>query len=307
MIEVEDLSRQYGNLTAVSDVSFSVQSGDIVGMLGHNGAGKSTIMKMLTGALEPTAGRVTIDGHDMSEHRRALQERIGYLPENCPIYPDMSVMDYLDYRAVLQAVPKGDRADAVRRVVDATALREKALDPVSTLSRGYRQRVGVAQAILNNPDIIILDEPTSGLDPSQIHQMRDLIRSLSGHAAVLVSTHILQEVHATCDRVLMLREGELALDARLSELGGSNELVVTVDMDPAPARELFENIAGVTRVESLDDVDGRTRYRIEAEEDAQALAPTLAQRVQEAGYALYGLEPRARDLETVYAEVNQAA
>lgn len=307
MIEVDDLSRQYGSLAAVSGVSFSVKSGEIVGLLGHNGAGKSTIMKMLTGALEPTAGRVTIDDRDMREHRRALQQRIGYLPENCPIYPDMMVMDYLDYRAVLQGVPEHDRAAAVLRVVEATELQEKALDPVSTLSRGYRQRVGVAQAILNNPDIIILDEPTNGLDPSQIHHMRDLIRSLSGHAAVLVSTHILQEVNATCERVLMLREGELALDARLSELGGSDQLIVTADMDPAQARELFENVSGVASVESVDDQDGRTRYRIETEADAQALAPTLAQRVHEAGYALYGLEPRARDLEAVYAEVNQAA
>lgn len=307
MIEVDDLSRKYGNFTAVSDVSFAVQPGDIVGLLGHNGAGKSTIMKMLTGALEPTSGRVVIDGRDLREHRQALQRRIGYLPENCPIYPDMTVMDYLDYRAVLQGVPQARRAEAVRGAVASTALMEKALDPVSTLSRGYRQRVGVAQAILNNPDIIILDEPTNGLDPSQIHQMRDLIRSLAGHAAVLVSTHILQEVHAICDRVLMLREGRLALDTRLSELGGNDQLMVTVDLDPAPARKLFEGVPGVIRMESVDDVDGRARYRIEAEGDAQELAPLLARRVHEAGHALYGLAPSGRDLEAVYAEINQAA
>lgn len=307
MIEVEDLSRQYGDFAAVSDVSFTVQSGEVVGLLGHNGAGKSTIMKMLTGALEPTSGRVTIDGQDMRYNRLSLQKRIGYLPENCPIYPDMTVMDYLDYRAVLQGVAENERAASIRRVVEATALHEKALDPVATLSRGYRQRVGVAQAILNNPDIIILDEPTNGLDPSQIHQMRDLIRTLAADAAVLVSTHILQEVHATCDRVLMLRESRLALDTQLSELGASHQLLVTADMDPAKARELFEPTAGVTSVESVDDEDGRTRYRIEAETDARALAPKLAQQVHEAGYALYGLEPRSRDLETVYAEINQAA
>lgn len=309
MIDTDHLFRRYGELTAVDDVSFGVESGEIVGLLGHNGAGKSTIMKMLTGALEPTSGRVAIDGRDMRTHRRALQHRIGYLPENCPIYPDMTVMDYLDYRAVLQGTPESRREEAIHRAVERTALAEKALDLVSTLSRGYRQRVGVAQAILHEPDVIILDEPTSGLDPSQIHQMRDLIRSLAGHAAVLVSTHVLQEVHATCERVLMLREGQLALDAPLSELGGTDRLIVTTDIEPRRAKELFAAVPGVGNVEVASTGGEHRCYEIVADSDTDidTLAPALARRMHGAGYALYGLEPRTRDLETVYAEVNQAA
>lgn len=306
MIEVDELSRRYGDLIAVSEISFHVQSGEVVGLLGHNGAGKSTTMKMLTGALEPSSGRVIIDGLDMADHRRSLQRRIGYLPENCPIYPDMTVMDYLDYRAVLYGIPKADRGDAVRRAVESAALTEKAFDRVATLSRGYRQRVGVAQAILHEPDVIILDEPTSGLDPSQIHQMRELVRSLAGRAALLVSTHILQEVQAVCDRVVMLREGRLALDTPLADLGGANRLLLTVDLAPDRAIAVFGELPGVEGIEPLGG-DDRQRYAITTDSDAEELAPMLAHHAHEAGCALYRLEPKARDLETVYAEINAAA
>jgi len=307
MIEVESLSRRYGDLVAVSDVSFTVGSGEVVGLLGHNGAGKSTIMKMLTGSLEPSAGRVTIGGADMNEARRSIQARTGYLPENCPIYPDMSVYDYLDYQAVLHGVPEAQRTRAVRRAIHRTALEAKALDPVSTLSRGYRQRVGVAQAILHDPDVIILDEPTSGLDPSQIHEMRSLIRSLAEKAAVLVSTHILQEVQAVCDRVLILRQGELALDARLDELGGAHRLLLTIDAPPERAQQILGGVRGVKRVESLGGSGSHQRYAVLADDDAEALAPAVARSALDAGCALYTLEPETRDLEAVYAEVNAAA
>ena len=307
MIEVEQLARSYGDVVAVDGVSFGLQRGEVVGLLGHNGAGKSTIMKMLTGSLEPTSGRIVIDGFDMSEHRRALQGRIGYLPENCPVYPDMTVVDYLDYQAVLHGVQEADRAAAVRRAVERTDLGEKALDTVGTLSRGYRQRVGVAQAILHAPDVIILDEPTNGLDPAQIHEMRALIRSLAEGACVLVSTHILQEVRAVYDRVLMLREGHLALDAGLDDLGGASRLLLTVDADPERVREVFADMAGVSRVESLGGSGARQRYAVIAESDAEELAPAVARRAHESGCALYTLEPETRDLEAVYAEVNTAA
>lgn len=306
MIECSALTRRYGDFTAVADVSFRVEAGEVVGLLGHNGAGKSTIMKMLTGGLEPTSGRVIIDGQDMRWHRQALQKRIGYLPENCPIYPDMTVMDYLDYRAVLQGVPDAERAQAVRQAVERTALADRGMERIGTLSRGYRQRVGVAQAILHRPDVIILDEPTNGLDPSQIHQMRELIRSLSGHAAVLVSTHILQEVQAVCERALMLREGRLALDARLAELGGADRLRLTTDAELAQLRSLLADAEGVAEIAPLDGGGrGHYRYEVTASGDAEAIAPELARRVLAAGCALYRLEPQARDLDTVYAEINQ--
>ena len=217
MIQVEHLTRRYGDLMAVDDVSFHIGHGEIVGLLGHNGAGKTTIMKMMTGFLEPTSGSIRIDNLEIGDDTRAIQQRIGYLPENCPVYPEMTVIDYLDYQATLHGMADHEPSTAIARVIRRTALQEKAARTIQTLSRGYRQRVGVAQAILHQPNIVILDEPTNGLDPTQILQMRELIRELAKTATVIVSTHILQEVQAVCDRVLILRAGQLVVDSRKDE------------------------------------------------------------------------------------------
>ena len=192
MITVQNITRKYDNFIAVDNVSFTIGQGEIVGLLGHNGAGKTTIMKMLTGYLEPTAGKITIGERLLNGDRRPIQEQIGYLPENCPVYPEMSVIDYLDYGASLHGVEKAKRQQMVLRAIERTALAEKAHQQIATLSRGYRQRTGVAQAILHDPKILILDEPTNGLDPTQIQQMRQLIRELAKQSTVIISTHILQ-------------------------------------------------------------------------------------------------------------------
>jgi ABC-2 type transport system ATP-binding protein len=304
MLEARELSRQYGSTRAVDEVSFGVEAGEVVGLLGPNGAGKTTVMKMLTGFLEPTSGQVLLDGKAMAAHRRSLQRRIGYLPENCPIYPDMTVVDYLDYQAVLHGVPASERPGRVRDAIRRAALDDYALAPVSALSRGYRQRTGVAQAILHGPDVVILDEPTNGLDPEQIREMRRLIRSLAEHAAVLVSTHILQEVQAVCDRVLMLRQGRLALDSRLDELGGSNRLLVSVDAALEDVRGIVGDLTGVDGIEDLAGDGAARRYAVATRGEASELAPQLARRLQDAGLSLYALSPETRDLETIFAEVN---
>ena len=187
MIDVTDLSRCYGNCIAVDQVSFRIGRGEIVGLLGHNGAGKSTIMKMLTGFLEPNSGEIRIAGEKLSANRKRAQARIGYLPENCPLYPEMSVIDFLDYSAALRGLGENERAEAIRHAIRQTGLEAKAMDLIATLSRGYRQRTGVAQALLHQPEILILDEPTNGLDPGQIKHMRALIRGLGQNATVIVS------------------------------------------------------------------------------------------------------------------------
>ena len=215
MMEITHLTRRYGALTAVDDVSFSVGRGEVVGLLGHNGAGKSTVMKLLTGYLEPTSGRIRIGDLEIGRDTRAIQGRIGYLPENCPVWPDMTVVEFLEYQASLHGFAAARRGAAIAAAIRRTALKEKATEPIRTLSRGYRQRVGVAQAILHEPDLVILDEPTNGLDPTQILQMRELIRELALHATVIVSTHILQEVQAVCQRVVILRRGRKVLDSRI--------------------------------------------------------------------------------------------
>ena len=212
MIVAKNLTRNYGAVTAVDDVSLKIEAGEIVGLLGHNGAGKTTIMKMLTGFLEPTAGSVEINGHDMESARSLAQSCVGYLPENCPLYPEMSVVEFLDYAAELKGVSDDDRPKAIKEAIAATELGDKAMEPISSLSRGYRQRIGVAQAILHKPNIVILDEPTNGLDPSQIKHMRDLIKRLAENATVILSTHILQEVAAVCGRVIVVNRGRVALD-----------------------------------------------------------------------------------------------
>jgi len=299
MIQVEGLIRRYGNFTAVDDVSFSINRGEVVGLLGHNGAGKTTIMRMMTGYLEPTAGRIRIDDLEIGRDTKAIQKRIGYLPENCPVWPEMTAIDYLDYQAALHGIDPSLRGVAIASAIRRTALGDKATEPIQTLSRGYRQRVGVAQAILHRPDIIILDEPTNGLDPTQIRHMRDLIRDLAARATVIVSTHILQEVQAVCERVLILRSGRLVVDARIDVLQRAEGLIVTVD------RDLADRLGGVPEVSGVKlgaTHDGKFDFLLNAPVEA---AQAVARAVAEGGGALFALEPRRRDLESIFASVSE--
>lgn len=306
MIRVESLTRTYGELTAVDQVSFEIGQGEIVGLLGHNGAGKTTIMKMLTGYLEPTSGSIEIDGLDMANHREAVQSHIGYLPENDPLYPEMTVIDYLDYAASLHEVPEGERAARIREAIDKTELFSRAADPIGTLSRGYRQRVGVAQAILHHPRVLILDEPTNGLDPTQVQHMRGLIRSLTAQATVILSTHILQEVQALCDRVIIIRDGQKALDATMEELRAGQRLLVAVDAAPERAQQLFQAVDGVKVVETLNGPGVGHRYALDlsGESALTDTAPLVASRVAAEGLKLYALQPESRDLETIFGEIS---
>jgi len=307
MLKIEHLSRAYGELLAVNDVCFKIQSGEIVGLLGHNGAGKTTIMKMLSGYLEPSNGTIEIDDIDLAKDRAAVQQRLGYLPEVLPVYPEMNVADYLDYAANLKGLAGDKKNQEIRRAIQATDISSKLLSPIATLSRGYKQRVGVAQAILGRPKLLILDEPTNGLDPTQTQQMRNLIRELAKEATVILSTHIMQEVDAICDRVLIMRAGALAIDARLEELRQSNSLIVSSDLTPKRAEEIFKAIEGVEQVESLGQQQVHNRYRLELNEnrDTAQHANIIAKILIEEGYALYELYPEQRDLESVFREVNE--
>ncbi len=306
MIRVENLTRTYGDLRAVDRVSLSVERGEIVGLLGHNGAGKTTIMKMLTGFLEPTGGKIVIDGIDIRDDLEAVQRKIGYLPENCPVYPEMTVIDYLDYTAALHGVPDSKRGSAMRDAIAHTELNDKGAEIIGTLSRGYRQRVGVAQAILHQPRILILDEPTNGLDPTQIQHMRGLIRSLAESATVILSTHILQEVQAICDRVVIIRSGEKVLDARLDDLRAGSRLLLATDAEPERLRPLLSALDVVGAVEELPPEDGRHRYALGTETGGEptAIAPVVARTVVEHGLALYALMPESRDVESIFGEIS---
>ncbi len=295
MIEADGLTRRYGEFVAAADVSFVIEPGEIVGLLGHNGAGKTTIMKMLTGYLEPSAGAARIDGIEVERDPLAVQARLGYLPENLPLYPELSVADYLGFVAQLRGV---DPRTAVARAIAATELGDKALDPISTLSRGYKQRVGVAQAILHQPRFLILDEPTNGLDPSQTQQMRQLIVQLATNATVILSTHIMQEVDAICDRVLILRNGELVLDERLEALKSSNRLLVRCGEGEAAA--VLAGVPGVVGVESSGH-----GYQLEVDGDRDVIAEQVARALHREGIGLRELATVQRDLETVFREVSE--
>ena len=299
MIKVNSLFRNYGDFKAVDDVSFEINKGEVVGLLGHNGAGKTTIMKMMTGYLEPTSGSIEVDQLQIDTDTRAIQARIGYLPENCPVWPEMTVIDYLKYQAHLHGVEDVKIQPAVVDAVRRTSLKEKATSSIQTLSRGYRQRVGVAQAILHSPDIIILDEPTNGLDPTQILQMRELIRELAKTATVILSTHILQEVQAVCERVLIMRDGKLVVDSLIADLQSGRQLRLAIDSEEAS--DYLACVAGVSKVEKLESADGKSSYLLDC---GEVVAPEVAAAIASAGDKLYSLSPEVRNLETVFAEVN---
>lgn len=306
MIHVEGLSRSYGDFVAVSDVSFDIGKGEVVGLLGHNGAGKTTIMKMLTGYLEPNAGRIEIGGTDIAQDRRAVQDMIGYLPENAPVYPEMTVVEYLAYVAELRGFRGADLEQAVRRGIADTELEPMATAPIDTLSRGYRQRVGVAQAILHRPSIIILDEPTNGLDPSQIQHMRDLITNLAKQATVILSTHILQEVQAVCDRVIIVSAGKMALDARLADLEAANRLLVAVDAAPEAGTPILQGVSDVVDTKYLGAKDDEHRYAVTVNgAGIHGTAPKLARTVVENGLQLYAMATETKSIETIFAEISE--
>ena len=297
MIQAQRLTRRYGDFTAVSDVSFSIAQGEIVGLLGHNGAGKTTIMKMLTGFLEPSGGSILVDGVDLEQDPMRVQRRLGYLPENLPLYPELTVVDYLEYASQMRGV---DPQTAVRRAILETELEEKALQPISTLSRGFKQRVGVAQAILHEPRFLILDEPTNGLDPSQTQHMRSLIERLAETATVILSTHIMQEVDAICDRAIILRGGHLVLDERLADLQKSNQyrMRTAADADIPAALEILTEVDEVRS-------DGPGCWIITVTGDLDSAAQAIAAKVVASSIPLFELSLMRRDLEVVFREANE--
>jgi len=299
MLECQSVTRRFASFTAVDSVSFRVEPGEIVGLLGHNGAGKTTIMRMITGALEPSSGQVTLDGLDMQRHSLELHARIGYLPEQLPLYPEMTIVEYLDYCAGLRGIDdRRERKEAVQRVVYDTQLEDKLTSPIQTLSRGYKQRVGVAQALLNNPKLLVLDEPTNGLDPEQTRHMRDLIRRLGQSATVILSTHIMQEVNAVCDRVLMLQQGRLTLDEPIAELADRAVLHVQCG-DPKRALERIDSMAGIERATLTD---AGLRLALAHTADRRQLAAQVSRILVNDGIDLYQIAGEQRDLEQLFFE-----
>lgn len=300
MISVSNLSRSYGSTLAVDNVSFEITNGEVVGLLGHNGAGKTTIMKMITGFIEPSSGSVKVDGLVLGENTVGIQKKIGYLPENCPVWPEMRVTDYLIYQAKLHLVEEARIGSLVSEAIGKTRLTEKATARIDTLSRGYRQRVGVAQALLHKPDILILDEPTNGLDPNQILQMRELIKELAKSSTVIVSTHVLQEVQAICERVLIMRGGQLVLDSKIKDLQSENKIIFNFQPSESDVITMLSESPLVKKVEEVQNSE-TTSLRVEVQKEE---IPSLIRSLVSAGANIESIMPEKRTLETVFAEVS---
>lgn len=303
MIKSEALSRKYGDVVAVDGVSFEIGSREIVGLLGHNGAGKTTIMKMMTGYLEPTSGMITVDGQDVWSNRADVQRQVGYLPENCPLYPDMTVLEYLDYTAVLRGVPTEKQSERLCYVLERANLISVAQKSVGTLSRGYRQRLGVAQALLNSPRVLILDEPTNGLDPSQILEMRSLIRELAQTATIVLSTHILQEVQAVCDRVIIINKGKVALDAEMKDLQATGRLRIVTNCEPETFGRILAQHQDIRVVQS-ERKDAHLHYVLDiGPQDLSMAAAAVNRKLVESGCNVYAMHPIVRDLDSIFGEI----
>lgn len=313
MIEVEGLSKKYARHVAVNNISFAVDKGDIVGFLGPNGAGKTTTMRILTCFMPPTAGRANVAGFDVFEQSFEVKKRIGYLPETPPIYPEMAVRDYLSFVAKLKNVAAGDVKSRVEQVMERCSVSDVRDKLISKLSKGYRQRVGLAQAIIHNPDVLILDEPTSGLDPKQITDTRDLIKGLAGDHTIILSTHILPEVEAICRKVVIINRGQLvATDSveRLKHARGANAVQVNVDTDGQAdadsVRQKLEQVSGVSKVIDLPAFGSRFNFEVEGLPDRNPRGD-IARAIVHAGWNLMELKSTSVTLEEAYLQLTGGA
>ena len=273
-IKVENLSKNYGDTAAVKNISFEIKTGEIVGFLGPNGAGKSTTMKMITTYLTPTEGTITVNGEDTEKNSMGVRKKIGYLPESNPLYLDMNVVDYLIYCARLEGMEQPQIDEALPRIVKKCGLKEMVHKDIGELSKGYKQRVGLAQAMIHDPEVLILDEPTSGLDPNQIGEIRKLIKELGKEKTLILSTHILQEVQATCDRVLIIANGEIVADGSPDELQakfkGQVDVRLTIKKEGAPGKDEL-----IREIESVHHVD---KAKVKSETDKEIVFEIRAQR-----------------------------
>jgi gliding motility-associated transport system ATP-binding protein len=303
VIEVQHLTKRYGRVTAVDDVSFRVERGEILGFLGPNGAGKTTTMRILTGYMPATDGKAIVAGFDVFDQPIEAKRRTGYLPETPPLYPDMSVIEYLTFVSKIKGVPAAERRQRVQDVMRKTRVDDMANRLCSKLSKGYRQRVGLAQALIHNPDVLILDEPTAGLDPKQIIETRQLIKQLGGDHTIILSTHILPEVSQTCERVVIINKGRVVAvdtpDNLTSRLRGSETMYVQVDANGADASSSLGRIAGVTRVVESDRKDRVVGYEVESEH-GRDIRRELAKAVVASGWGLLELRPMRMSLEDIF-------
>jgi ABC-2 type transport system ATP-binding protein len=311
MITVNELTKRYARNTAVDHISFSIEKGQIVGFLGPNGAGKTTTMRMLTCFMPPTSGTATVAGFDVLEEPMEVKKRIGYLPETPPLYPEMRTGEYLSFVGALKGLGGAQLKERVNYVCDRCNVADVREKLISKLSKGYRQRVGLAQAIIHNPDVLILDEPTAGLDPKQINETRDLIKGLAGDHTIILSTHILPEVEQTCERVIIINKGKLIATDSVNNLQnrarGAESVLVEVagrngELDPTTVVQRLEAVSGVKKAMFKEKRQNRNIFEVESGE-GRLLRGDLARAVVEAGWDLNELRSGAMSLEEVFLQL----
>jgi ABC-2 type transport system ATP-binding protein len=314
MIKVQGLTKRYARTVAVDNISFEVEKGQIVGFLGPNGAGKTTTMRVLTCFLPPTMGTANVAGFDVLENAMEVKKRIGYLPESPPLYPEMEVIEYLTFVGKLKGIPSADLARRISDVVGRCAIGDVRTRLIGKLSKGFRQRVGLAQAIIHNPPVLILDEPTSGLDPKQIIELRELLKSLAGEHTIILSTHILSEVEHSCEHVIIIDRGKLvAIDSvsnLTNRLRGAEAVALEVEAadgrpNPTDVQQRLEQVAGVSRVVMKDSKNGRLTFEIESLQGRHIRAE-LARTVVNAGWSLSELRAVGLSLEDIFLQLTAA-
>jgi ABC-2 type transport system ATP-binding protein len=309
LITVENLTKRYATKTAIEGVAFDVKQGEILGFLGPNGAGKTTTMRIITGYMPASDGSVTVDGFDVFDKPLDVRRRIGYLPENPPLYLEMTVIGYLRFVAKIKGVPKAQIGSEVARVMDRVNITDVKERIIAKLSKGYKQRVGIAQALLNDPPVLILDEPTIGLDPKQIHEVRELIKDLAGKHTVVLSTHILPEVEQTCHRVIIINRGKIvAVDTPQnlrSQLQGGERISIEVE---GPASDILSKVKampGVLDIRKTDDANGHHTFQVEGEL-RKDIRNDLARMIVQNGWGLYELHSATMTLEDIFLELTTA-
>ena len=311
MIMTDSLAKRFGPIRAVNGISMTVRRGEVLGFLGPNGAGKSTTMKMIVGYLPPDAGRAEVCGHDVGRAPIAAKRVIGYLPEGAPAYPDMTAREFLGFIAEVRGFAGAERGVRIARAVEQTQLAGVLEQPIDTLSKGYKRRVGLAQALLHDPPVLILDEPTDGLDPNQKHEVRALITSMAAEKAIIISTHILEEVEAVCTRALIIAGGRIVADGTPAELEGRsryhNAVTLLIDTDKAePARALLAGLAPVAAVEPAVLADGRVSLTV-LPRDGLSIAGTVADAVRNQGWAVHDVRRERGRLDEVFRTITQAS
>jgi len=308
MISVLNLTKNYGETVAVKDISFEVQSGEILGFLGPNGAGKTTTMKILTCFMPPTAGTVTVDGLDVTEESLEVRKKIGYLPEQNPLYHDMYVLDYLRFVADLRGIPADKQSARIKKMVDVTGLKPVISRPIGELSKGFRQRVGLAQAMIHDPQILIMDEPTSGLDPNQIVEIRHLIQELGKEKTVILSTHILSEVQATCNRAIIIDQGKIVADGALQDLQAAFRGLEKTTLElKAPQNGCAEKLRAISYVKNVKELPSSgelKRFQIEAEK-GHDLREQIFDLIVREGWKLLELHREVTTLEDVFRQLTK--